>query len=562
MNPVIVIPTYWTTSEERVGNYDHATPVDATTPELARCLDSLEQVRGVMRTVVLLVAPPEAERKARVRVDEICAAHPRLTPLVIGDEEARPVVSAITSMAPRLSGETVSLRGYGAIRNMGLMIASIFGHDVVVFFDDDEVALGPEFLVEAVYGLGQRTRQNLPVVAKSGYFVDEKGSPYAEVISGWTEKYWDKGVGFNKLMARALEGTRISRSNVLCGGCMAIHAEAFTRVAFDPYITRGEDLDYLINLRLYGMDVWFDNRWRVMHLPPTTPTPANRFRQNVFRWHYEKAKLDFANGKIDLNQVTPQSLMPYPGPWIGPELEDRVAQTALRRALGTKDHGAYLDIWRNVRAQAEKNARRHGSSYLTFQSWWPAMVQRLWGNAELARVIQSTGVPAAIRDTQAPALDEKGDPVVLSEVPRTGATGAAPLDPAVEDTDPHGALQTDLPPASVEDGTEAAETDDVADTAADEKPTEPQPLTDEELAEAMVADIVRSVEGERTPDATEVPDPFAPPETMVEPGIEEGRRQDARDAASALASLSDPVPPPQPSTDQPDATQPQGADGE
>ena len=33
------------------------------------------------------------------------------------------------------------------------------------------------------------------------------------------------------------------------------------RVAFDPWITRGEDTDYLLNLRMYGADVWFDNKW-------------------------------------------------------------------------------------------------------------------------------------------------------------------------------------------------------------------------------------------------------------------------------------------------------------
>lgn len=69
-------------------------------------------------------------------------------------------------------------------------------------------------------------------------------------------------------MKKALSGTRISRSNYVCGGLMALHARAFTRVAFDPFITRGEDLDYLFNMRMFGYDVWFDNEWTVRHLPP------------------------------------------------------------------------------------------------------------------------------------------------------------------------------------------------------------------------------------------------------------------------------------------------------
>ena len=54
MNPVIVIPTYWAESDEpseigEVGTYDHATPIAKPVPELETCLESLEQVRGVLR---------------------------------------------------------------------------------------------------------------------------------------------------------------------------------------------------------------------------------------------------------------------------------------------------------------------------------------------------------------------------------------------------------------------------------------------------------------------------------------------------------------------------------
>lgn len=407
MNPVIVIPSYWTSAEGQVGSYDHATPVDAPEPELARCLDSLEQVRGVMRTVVLLVAPPEAEQAARARVEEICGEHPNLTPLIVGEAEGRAVQNAVAEVAPRLSGECVSLRGYGAIRNMGLLVAAILGHDVVVFLDDDEVAVSPDFLVEAVYGLGQLTRQNLPVLAKSGYFVDGEDSYLAPEPAPWSDRRWDKGAAFNRWMRQAQGGTRISRSNFMCGGCMAVHAEAWSRVAFDPFITRGEDLDYLFNLRLHGIDVWFDNQWRVRHLPPTTPRPANRFRQNMFRWFYEREKLAHAATRVDLAQVTPASLMPYPGPWISDELDKRVSSTALRRALATPDHGEYLAIWRSGIDQARRSAERQSRSYLSFMSWWPAIVERLWGERSLAAWIVDHGTPMAV-PTNNPFVEADG----------------------------------------------------------------------------------------------------------------------------------------------------------
>lgn len=125
---------------------------------------------------------------------------------------------------------------------------------------------------KALYALGAETRQRLPILAKSGYFYDNEGSPLADTTrAGITQRWWTKRIEFNRWMKKALAATRISRSNYVCGGCMALHARAFTRVAFDPFITRGEDLDYLFNMRLFGYDVWFDNAWVVKHLRRRAP---------------------------------------------------------------------------------------------------------------------------------------------------------------------------------------------------------------------------------------------------------------------------------------------------
>lgn len=109
---------------------------------------------------------------------------------------------------------------------------------------------------------------------------------------------------------------RLSRSNHVCGGCLAVHKEAFRRLAFDPWITRGEDLDYMLDLRMYGSDIWFDNQWVLRHLPPRTASEGTRFRQDIFRWLYEYRKLEYSRALIDLQQVKPASLEPYPGPFL------------------------------------------------------------------------------------------------------------------------------------------------------------------------------------------------------------------------------------------------------
>jgi glycosyltransferase involved in cell wall biosynthesis len=411
VNPVIVIPTYWAENDNpavigEVGTYDHATPIAKPVPELETCLGSLEQVRGVLRVVVLLVSPPSCADAARARVNGICLAHPNLNPLIIGNREAKIIENAIHVVAPKMEGETVSLRGYGAIRNMGLVVAAILGHDVVVFMDDDEVALDENFLVDAVYGLGLLTRQDLPVSAKSGYFFDRNDSCYADELNvPWCDRFWTKKKEFNDWMERAQQSTRISRSNYVCGGCFAIYADAFCHVAFDPYITRGEDMDYLFNLRMNGLDVWFDNQWAVRHMPPKTPSHAARFLQDVYRWTYEVEKLDVANHRIGLRRITSDSLEPYPSSWITQQIHKRIFLTSLLRAVAGPERSEYFHIWLRARSEARVWAKRMSESYLSFQTYWPGMMSALWCNSPLANAIVGSGTP------RLPGMQDRQEPV-------------------------------------------------------------------------------------------------------------------------------------------------------
>ena len=392
MKPAIVIPTYWAGNHEDTlapGAYDHSTSLTSEHPELERCLASLEQVRGLPRIILLVICPLSATRDVTLRIEHILYNHPDLNVTLLTNIEASRIMDRVSELAPKIKGEAVSLRGYGAIRNMGLAAAAILGHDAVVFLDDDEVILAPDFMEKALYALGAETRQRLPILAKSGYFYDCEGSPLADTSrAGITQRWWTKRIEFNRWMKKALSATRISRSNYVCGGCMALHARAFTRVAFDPFITRGEDLDYLFNMRLFGYDVWFDNAWVVKHLPPEGHESAPRFMQNVYRWYYERAKLTYASRQKEYNQVTPASLMPYPGPWISSGLDERVRKTSLARAVFTREHRAYWNIWRHGREDAERYAADNADQYLKFQSFWPSIMDGLWGDISLAAMLE------------------------------------------------------------------------------------------------------------------------------------------------------------------------------
>lgn len=388
MNPCVEILSYWSGvnhDPQAPGGYDHTTELNDPTPELDRCLSSLEKVIDLPRVIILVVCPLSATVEVSRRVSAIAAAHPRLNTVLVTNVEAARISDAVGELAPKGSGECVSLRGYGAIRNMGLAVAAIFGHDTVIFLDDDEVVLTADFMKRALYAVGMQTRAGQAILVKSGYFYNDQGSPYAdESKNARLNHWWPKRAEFNAWMKKALTGTRICRSNYVCGGLLVLHAQAFSMVPFDPFITRGEDLDYLFNMRMFGLDVWFDNKLAVKHLPPRTESLSSRFMQNVYRWYYERTKIHSVNRRKGMTAITPSSLMPYPGHWISNELDERVERTALLRMMLTREHLGYFKIWRDGKRDARRYAEEYHDAYLRFQSFWPTIFNGLWRNASLA----------------------------------------------------------------------------------------------------------------------------------------------------------------------------------
>ena len=83
------------------------------------------------------------------RVREIVDAHPTLNVTVVTNIEASRIADRVAQIAPKGSGECVSLRGYGAIRNMGLACAAVLGHDAVIFVDDDETVIDADLCAGA-----------------------------------------------------------------------------------------------------------------------------------------------------------------------------------------------------------------------------------------------------------------------------------------------------------------------------------------------------------------------------------------------------------------------------
>jgi len=199
----------------------------------------------------------------------------------------------------------------------------------------------------------------------------------------WSDVLWRQTAAYNEAMVRVGKPPRLRPSPIAFGGCLALHRDMFCNVSFDPWVTRGEDTDYVINVMMHGGDVFMDNEWSVLHKPPEGSSEATGFQQDVFRFIYEHRKLEFAKSQVDLRQVTSRRLAPYPGEFVGSSVAWRAAATAILRALSGRETRAYLRVARSVFGAVPEYARQHCQDYFEFQRRWPILMESIWEDVAL-----------------------------------------------------------------------------------------------------------------------------------------------------------------------------------
>lgn len=388
VQPTVVIPTYWTRRRSRGLSradirFDHPTPLgeDGTLPQ---CLRSLEPVEGLGRVVVIVaVTDPAIEHAAEDRVREILADFPGIDTMIVGAAEIGSLHRRMEQLEFADLIEGVNLSGYGGVRNVGLMLGSVLGSEVLVFVDDDQVVTDTQFLSRALEGIGQQDGQGRVVLAKSGYYVDDAGSYVLPGQTPWSDTFWRQRELYNKALGMAMKPPRIRPSSLAFGGCMALHRDMYCNVSFDPWAVRGEDIDYVINVRMHGGDMFLDSEWPIVHRPPAVTSQAARFHDDVFRFVYTHRKLEFSKSQVDLRQVTAESLMPYPGHLVDSSINWRSRVTAVLRSLSSKERGAYLSIARKAVPEAQQHARANCERYFAFQRRWPMLTDRVWNDIAL-----------------------------------------------------------------------------------------------------------------------------------------------------------------------------------
>jgi len=165
-----------------------------------------------------------------------------------------------------------SFSPYSRARNLGIYCACrAFAPDKIVFLDDDCHLNRPERLTAALQLIG-RTVDGKEIVAVSGLYEDlrlseKKGRHTYDELTPASIL-----TGMNSFLKRSFLTDQQQRLALMpyhaLGGAMILSKKVFMTLPFDPYIPRGEDHSYCVDLKdRYGKDfaIVRDNLFIVQH---------------------------------------------------------------------------------------------------------------------------------------------------------------------------------------------------------------------------------------------------------------------------------------------------------
>ncbi len=330
----VVFPSYWARRKEEgwlPGDavYDHPIPLDEE-GTLLRALKSLEILESRDFEVVVLAIPTSEDIADAVeeKVKEIIREARRevAAPIhVFGSSHLRKIHAWLESAGGVGLRDLVRLRGYSHVRNLCILVPHILGSETAVLIDDDEVFEDPRFMDKALEVIGG-TLNDEPVYAVAGYYLQPDGQyRVKKAFEPWM-RHWDQVDRMNEAFDTFIgRPPRYKVTPFVFGGNMVIHRDLFTKVPFDPLVPRGEDIDYLINARMFGFKFFLDNTLAIKHLPPPKTHPAwRRLREDVFRFLFEREKIRRQRPLPGMMPVRPEDYDPYPGAFLKDDLESKV----------------------------------------------------------------------------------------------------------------------------------------------------------------------------------------------------------------------------------------------
>jgi hypothetical protein len=399
MKTTMVIPTYWGRKKEEGWKstdsvYDHPTPLDGE-DTLRRALDSLSIIQDKnFDLVVLGVATAEdIQEEVEERLEAIIKdTNPAVPTHLFSYSHLRHIHRHLEQNNHSDLVPLLKLDGYSNVRNLCVFVPHLMGSEVSVLIDDDEMFEDPQFMDKAKAHIGQHLGDER-VLAVAGYYInpDEDYFLHKEFLPWMT--YWDKfdcmNRAFEEIIARE---PRLKVTPFAFGGNLVIHRDLFLQIPFDPSIPRGEDIDFLLNARMFGFKTFLDNTLSIKHDPPPKTYPVwRRVREDVLRFVFEKNKLDAQEDEEGMVRVSAEDLDPYPGEFLKDDLEEKVFRSNQMLAIEYLSQGEELaasECMENI-ALAHKNLNLKTNLFLdlrNLQKKWKALMDHFASDREAREV--------------------------------------------------------------------------------------------------------------------------------------------------------------------------------
>ncbi len=355
----MAIPSYWGRPkdvgwQEGDAVYDHATPLDEE-GTLRRALESLSILENKDFNLVVLAAATADDIGEAVEAKVSSIVHDvgaDVEILVFSHSHLAGIHEYLEANGIGALTGLLALRGYSNIRNLCVLLPHILGSDVAVLIDDDEIFEDPSFMDKALEFIG-RDIEGRRVLAVAGYYVNPDGDYllHKEVQPWMTE--WNKIDSMNRAFKGVIGADpRFKETPFVFGGNMVVHRDLFTQVPFDPAIRRGEDIDFLMNARMFGHTFYLDNQLSIKHdAPPKSHPRWKQAREDIYRFVFEKAKLDAQEDVPGMSRVQAEDLDPYPGEFLKEDLQERIFRSNQMLAteyLLERDHEGARECMRNI----------------------------------------------------------------------------------------------------------------------------------------------------------------------------------------------------------------------
>ena len=360
MKTTMIIPSYWTRERGRGAKetdavYDHPTPLDDE-GTLQRTIESISilEEKDFDLVIIAVSNAEDVEDRVEERVAHIIGnSKADVKVRLFSHSHLKQIHRILDEMGGGRFVELLSLRGYSNIRNLCLFLPHLLKSDIAVLIDDDEVFEDPLFMNKAREFIGKKI-DNQFIGAVAGYYLQPDGGWRLKGTKESERASWDKVARMNEAFEKIIgTGPRLKETPFVFGGNMIVHREIFTHIPFDPSISRGEDIDYLINMKMFGHTFFLDNSLSIKHLPPPKYHAVwKQLREDIYRFIRERDKLRQQEAVPGMVHVRAEELDPYPGAFLKDDLEDKITRECTALAAQYRIEGRESDA-----AEALKNIK-------------------------------------------------------------------------------------------------------------------------------------------------------------------------------------------------------------